>query len=197
MQHLFRAGGLLAAVVVLTAVAIALPRVVAVPEVMDDYGLYRGTDNSAEWADWTGQYLDQQVCDSCHADNHGSWAGSKHSGVSCESCHGPGKAHVEDGASLIIDTSRDFCALCHAEIIGRPAGFPQVDTEIHGGQSDCVKCHDPHGTEFRTDAAREVPHSLEGIADCLECHATGKIMPYAQDHEGLDTGTCLYCHGGE
>jgi hypothetical protein len=28
-----------------------------------------------------------------------------------------------------VDTSRELCGLCHAQLISRPSNFPQVDIE--------------------------------------------------------------------
>jgi predicted CXXCH cytochrome family protein len=39
-----------------------------------------------------------------------------------------------------------------------------------------------------------VPHSLEGRADCLVCHAAGGLKPYPADHAGRPSESCLVCH---
>ena len=79
MEHLVRVGGLLAAVLVITALAILVPRWVSPPDFLEDYGLYRGTDDSEEWANWPQQYADSSTCKECHEDKYAVWAESQHS----------------------------------------------------------------------------------------------------------------------
>lgn len=197
MEHLYRAGGLLAAILAVTAIAIFLPKWVSPPAVLEDYGFYRGGDNSEEWSDWSGQYADISTCNDCHEDKYSIWVESQHGTVICETCHGPGRDHLDKGASLTIDASREFCGLCHNRVLGRPNGFPQVDLGQHGGQSACITCHDPHDAGSRVAELHPIPHGLEGRSDCTSCHETGGMMPFPEDHTGLDTDTCLNCHRSE
>jgi len=39
-----------------------------------------------------------------------------------------------------------------------------------------------------------VPHPIEGIDDCLACHAADAIVPFPDDHEGRTGDSCLLCH---
>ncbi len=189
MKHLVRAGALLLAVLVIVFV---LPRVLPTPAALEPYGFYRGGNNAEEWVNQPMQYAEPLLCNECHQDKHGVWQKSRHSTVSCESCHGPGNAHIEGKASLVMDTSREFCGLCHDRLLSRPRGFPQVDLEEHGGQSACVTCHNPH--DPRSGALPQIPHILEGRTDCLLCHKAGGIKPFPQGHEGRSQDTCLNCH---
>ena len=194
MEHLVRAGGLLAAVLVATALLILLPRFVSTPEILDDYGFYGGGDNSEEWADWQGQYADSSTCNGCHEDQYTLWIDSQHSSVVCETCHGPGREHMENGAAMETEDSREFCGICHGVVLGRPDGFPQVDLGGHGGSSACTTCNNPNDTGFESIDIPAVPHGLEGRAECTLCHGEDGIMPFPGDHSGLSSETCLRCH---
>ncbi len=101
---------------------------------------------------------------------------------------------MDEGTVLAVDSSREFCGLCHDEVVGRPSGFPQVSLEDHGGQSTCITCHSPHDATFQIMGAPEVPHGLEGRDDCTSCHEIGRMMPFPGNHAGLISDTCLDCH---
>jgi hypothetical protein len=40
----------------------------------------------------------------------------------------------------------------------------------------------------------EIPHPAEGFETCLDCHATGQMVPFPEDHAGRTNETCLACH---
>ncbi len=173
-------------------VVFVLLRLMPTPEVLEPYGFYRGRSDEGEWASRPMQYADPVRCNECHQDRHDIWAKSAHSTVSCENCHGPGETHVEGKASLVVDTSRESCEVCHARLLARPSDFPQVDLEQHGEQSTCITCHKPHNPSVATLPV--IPPALEGHADCLLCHNTGGIEPFPEDHEGRSRNACLSCH---
>ena len=191
MKHLVRAGALLAILIFI----FALLRFMPVPAVLEPYGFNREQGNEEEWASQPMQYADPAFCNSCHQDNHGAWEKSEHSTVSCENCHGPGEVHVEKGTSLVIDTSREACGVCHARLLSRPDDFPQIDLEEHGGQSACIACHNPHDPRVATLPV--IPHTLEGRSDCLLCHNSESIRPFPEDHKSRSQETCLNCHGSK
>ncbi len=191
MRHLVRAGALLLAALILVFV---VPRVMPTPVFLEEYGFYpkKFVENAEEWSSLPVQYVDSSICGGCHQNKHGIWGKSKHSTLNCENCHGPGKAHVEERVSPVVDTSREFCGLCHAKVLARPGDFPQVDLGEHGGQSACITCHNPHDPQVAM--LPKIPHTLEGHTDCLLCHNTSGLKPYAQDHAGRPSDTCLNCH---
>ncbi len=190
MKHLVRAGALLAILMFVFLVFRLMPT----PVFLEEYGFYprNAEENTEEWSNLPVQYADPSVCGSCHPDKHSVWEESKHGTVSCENCHGPGEAHVDKGTSLVMDTSREFCGLCHDKLLARPSGFPQVQLSEHGGQSACITCHNPHDPRITT--LPQIPHTLEGRTDCLLCHEAGGIKPSPEDHAGRSSDTCLNCH---
>jgi hypothetical protein len=40
----------------------------------------------------------------------------------------------------------------------------------------------------------QVPHPIEDQQDCLECHDTGQVVPFPEDHEGRENESCVMCH---
>lgn len=203
-RHLIRAGLVL---LVILGAAFVVPRLLPkqISYELKPYGFYTGRDNSSEWASLSLKYADPAKCNSCHADKTAIWKQAEHKSVSCEDCHGPGEAHVEKAVPLVVDKSRELCAQCHNNVVGRPADFPQVDVSSHGGSSQCVTCHNPHdplgdskdqGKGQKGVVIPTVPHSIQGRAECLQCHKAGGIKPFPQDHAGRSQDTCLSCHKG-
>ena len=146
-RHVFRA--ILVLVVVIAAVS--LGRGFLRPRSFGLFGPYR-FDNVAEQANVRlPRHGGAVSCGACHEKRLQAEQAGAHKTVSCEVCHAPLRAHAVDGkkvADMPVDRSFTLCARCHRRIVGRPAGFPQVDLEQHvqgkleGGV--CLECHDPH-----------------------------------------------------
>ncbi len=197
MKHLFRAGALL--VVVFTLMFWG-PRVLPIPEFLTDFGFHPKNieENEAMWTSLPIQYVSSSVCVYCHHDEYSLREKGNHKTVSCETCHGPAKAHLATGAPEVLDTSRGLCSLCHAQLISRPSNFPQVDMEKMGGDAECVTCHNPH--EPRVGMPPQVPHHLEERVDCQSCHSPTEpleILPPQTPHTLEGRTECLSCHGPE
>ncbi len=190
MAHLERVVLVLAIIVVGFVAAFIAVRSVSG---FERFGFYRQRNDIQEWVDQPLHYAESSQCENCHEFEYAVWERSKHSTVNCENCHGPAQAHIEGGASLAMDTSREFCGLCHEKLLARDSNFPQVDLEEHGGQAKCVDCHDRHDPGI----AVLPPHELQGrLGLCLLCHEEAGLVPYHQDHLGRTVETCLDCHRG-
>ena len=130
-----------------------------------------------------GDYVGSNVCKTCHADiwapfyrnpHFKSVASGKESpeNTGCESCHGPGKAHVEAGGGA--DTiPRAFSRLAPAQVL---------DT--------CLRCHSQ--TLSRANIRRS-EHTQEEVV-CTNCHsihksATPKFLLAKKQSE-----LCYTCH---
>jgi hypothetical protein len=131
-------------------------------------------------------------------------------GISCESCHLGGRAHV-DGAPIhfvpgsarpFADERRDpeivgaVCAQCHSGPSPRlPDGTAlrnsseALDLAASPCRATCTDCHDPH----RADAHADEPRA---IAACVGCHRAFADREAARVHAGAGhaAASCLDCH---
>lgn len=169
-----------------------------------------------------------QQCFSCHSTNAAS-GGRLHldrllPGVTCESCHGPGGAHVaagragEESRDKIFnparlggdDVSQEFCGSCHRgieKVIARPQDgvfnvrfqpYRIFNSKCYSDDRrvSCIACHDAHDS-LKHDAAFY-------DAKCMACHQVRntKAVPVASK---TDTGrtarackveakNCASCH---
>lgn len=193
MGHLTRAVILLVGLLLVVFVA---PRIIPVPAELENFGFYppSNEEDAKKWAALPINYVDTKLCQQCHQDNYSTWQQANHSDVSCESCHGPGSAHVSQGEALIIDTARETCGRCHARVLARQESFPQIDFEKHGAPAECITCHNPHEPSQNTMVSPAIPHPLEGRDSCLVCHNSSSAIPFPADHEGITQENCLSCH---
>ena len=147
--HLLRLAGLFCLVVVVFLVA----RHFLVPKSYGLIGRYRA-DAVDEEAARPVKHAGQEACKACHAAAFAAKKSGKHKMLSCESCHGPSQAHVEDpsGAKPLRpngEATRAFCARCHAPNKTKPKGFPVQDRKIHNPGAACTECHKAHKPEMR------------------------------------------------
>ncbi len=195
MGHLVRAGVVLSVLLVLVFVVLG---VMPTPALLVEYGFHRqeAEANTEKWASLPIQYVGSSICVDCHQDEYALREKGNHRTVACENCHGPARAHLETRTPEVLDTSRALCGLCHAQLVSRPGGFPQVDMEEMGGDEECITCHNPH--EPRVGMPPEVPHHLEERSDCQSCHSPSEPLevPPPQTPHILEGRTeCLSCHG--
>jgi hypothetical protein len=140
-------------------------------------------------------------CASCHEP-----PSEPHFGEQCELCHTPDGFETPDlsvfehpvpleGQHATLD-----CMACHS------AGFDLAfecaschqPPENHF-DAPCQTCHAPEGwAESATSVfgpVPEIPHALEGMDDCLQCHdPDGNLMPAPADHSAYAIEQCTTCH---
>jgi len=151
-----------------------------------------------------GDFVGQDTCASCHEEVSKGFASNPHSklaethgksGVTCEGCHGPGKAHVEGGgdATKIFNpakaTAKEVdarCLTCHQ---GQHANFQRT---AHGENNvSCTTCHSVHHSKVEDQLLTAAQPTL-----CFQCHSGTKSqfnMPY---HHKVEEGfiKCTDCH---
>ena len=175
-------------------------------------------------------YVGSETCKACHEPQFNSVAGTKHGQlenvsswkdkvVGCESCHGPGKEHVEAGGDktkirvfkeLDAKTASESCLTCHA---GKETHNNFLRGEHWRNNVGCTDCHTAHGPEhgamktdsnvFIGDVAREKPNEATTAMLkqsepqlCISCHSEVKAQfskPFR--HKVLEgTMKCSDCH---
>jgi DmsE family decaheme c-type cytochrome len=150
------------------------------------------------------QFVGAEACETCHADLAKKFGEDPHSrlalehggkGVTCESCHGPGKAHIDAGGDAtktfqfskasprVVDAK---CLSCHA---GTHANFEHT---AHGeGNIDCLSCHTVHHSKTEENLLKATQPTL-----CYTCHTDIKPAFSQPFHHKVDEGlmTCTDCH---
>ncbi len=126
------------------------------------------------------KHAGSDVCADCHEEYNVKKMGY-HKNLSCETCHGPAKEHVENPGETKpnLPRMREFCVRCHAFNPSRPTGFPQINPAAHNPLKPCVTCHNPHDPKPPT-----VPH------ECQACHAEIARTKAVSPHVMLECTTC-------
>lgn len=176
------------------------------------------------------KYVGSDTCTACHDDQAKKVAGTKHGKlhtlsswrgkvVGCESCHGPGKEHVEGGGdkSKIVSfktldpkAASESCLTCHA---GKEAHNNFRRGDHWRNNIGCTQCHSAHGSDLGNEklgsttligdssiqkpgqATRALLRSSEPKL-CIACHTEVKAQfskPFR--HKVLEgTMNCSDCH---
>jgi len=155
------------------------------------------------------EYVGSNVCKTCHADiwapfyrnpHFKSIASGKESpeNTGCESCHGPGKAHVEAGGgadtiprafSRLAPTQvLDTCLRCHSQTLSRANIRRSQHTQE---EVVCTNCHSIHKSTTPKFLLAKKQSEL-----CYTCHANVRAqfsMPFKHRvNEGFMQ--CTDCH---
>lgn len=151
-----------------------------------------------------GDYIGSESCKECHEKEYKDYVTTKHARLSeragwkekvqgCESCHGPGKAHLEDATdpSRIISFKgksskviSENCLTCHA---GKEAHNNFRRGEHWRNDVGCTDCHSAHGGSH----GMMKPGSMTLIGDSSDQNpgtATTAML------KGSEPGLCISCH---
>jgi DmsE family decaheme c-type cytochrome len=126
-----------------------------------------------------GGYVGMEQCAACHEETvtafketiHGKKGFEMRSSHACETCHGPGKTHVDCGG--VKGTMKN------------PAALPKDEKS-----AICLTCHD-RGTKFLWQGST---HDTRGLA-CQDCHSIHKAQgEKAQLKTASESDLCFTCH---
>lgn len=175
-------------------------------------------------------YVGSETCAACHENQFKSFEGTKHAKlhaieswkgkvVGCESCHGPGKAHVENAGDVtkIISfkradakTTAETCLSCHA---GKENHNNFRRGEHWRNNVGCTECHTAHGpapgafragsSTFVSDVSAQKPGQATRAMLrsnepqlCMSCHTETRAQfskPFR--HKVLEGAmSCSDCH---
>jgi DmsE family decaheme c-type cytochrome len=150
------------------------------------------------------EFVGAETCAGCHEEVTKGFANNPHTklalehggaGVTCESCHGPGKAHVDGGGDVtkIFNPAKASAKDVDAKCLGCHAGtHPNFDRSPHAKANvSCISCHSVHAS---TDKEQLLKASQPAL--CFQCHNDVKPsfdMPF---HHKVNEGLvkCSDCH---
>jgi len=162
----------------------------------------KGGDTPAKQAD-SSQFVGSETCATCHEEAAKKFADNPHtkiaemhgnSGATCESCHGPGKAHVDGGGDVtkIFNPAKhsakevdETCLKCHA------AAHPDFERSPHAKANvGCTSCHSVHASRSETLLKASQPTL------CFQCHADQRSQFNMPFHHKVNEGLvkCNDCH---
>jgi len=206
---------------------------IAIVCVIGGAGLFSAQPSRAQAPAPTSGYVGNDTCLTCHTDKAEALKGSPHAQAKnprspeatkgCESCHGPGQAHVDDDAKghirkfarLASAEVNQTCLTCHNR--GAHAAF---EGSAHERRNlSCATCHSVHSPKSMTrqliaatetqlcatchrlqvaKTERAVAHMpvREGKLSCSSCHNPhGSISNVKALRVGSSVAeTCLSCH---
>jgi len=152
-------------------------------------------------------FVGAETCAGCHDDEAKGFGSNAHAklaqqhgntGVTCESCHGAGKAHAESGDAAKIfspakATAKELDTMCLSCHQGTHANYLR---SAHGESNlSCLGCHSVHAGPKTGPAA---DHMLKAAQPelCTQCHMEVKPQFSMPFHHKVNEGLiqCTDCH---
>ena len=114
------------------------------PPSFGQYGFFRG----AAIQDIAGSrpltFAGKKACEECHSEQFQKLEKGPHKSLSCEACHGPGQAHVDNPDLKLAILNFSHCVRCHEANPARPKWHKQINSRDHYTGQKCTECHVPH-----------------------------------------------------
>ena len=163
---------------------------------------------SAPAAGQTNGYVGDDTCTTCHEVEGKSLRGTLHgksqnsrtpaakTGQSCETCHGPGQAHVDSGDKTKIKrftalSPKDVnatCLTCHSK-----GSHGQWNGGMHDARNlSCATCHSVHSAKSEKGQLKTVT----AVQTCETCHKQEAMKVKKSGHMPVREGKmdCTTCH---
>jgi DmsE family decaheme c-type cytochrome len=151
-----------------------------------------------------GEYVGEDTCLTCHEQQgykgtaHGRAFNEKTPAATqgCESCHGPGKAHVDAGGdktliknpgTMTAGEASAMCTTCHNR-----GGHALWDGSAHDQRNvGCASCHSVHAP-----AGEPQLKAKDQLSLCATCHRQVVNRQYRFNHMPVREGkmNCSSCH---
>ena len=146
-------------------------------------------------------FIGNAMCLRCHQDvqqaltanPHGSGAAPDVVDNGCQSCHGPGRTHVQSPNNnntqpsvdrMTSEQQNQLCTGCHTEL-------PAFSTAHQVAKISCSGCHVLHERTADMGVQRWQPN-------CLSCHSGSKAFDELHEYDivAMENGTvaCRSCH---
>ena len=186
-------------------------------------------DQNTRAAYKSDDYVGTEVCQACHEDQFKAFSHTSHAGLAkigswkdkvtgCESCHGPGKAHAEEGDPTKIISFKnkgskeisETCLTCHA---GREEHNNFRRGEHWRNDIGCADCHASHFINTDKNVSKSITFPTQANAQkpgfstlhllklsepqlCISCHAEVKPDFNKPFHHKVLEGMmkCSDCH---
>lgn len=113
------------------------------PASFGQYGWFRA-NAMGEIASLPRSYAGRKACAECHDDEQKKLAQKEHKTLSCEGCHGPALAHVDNPDVKPDILTFSHCTRCHEANPSRPKWHKQISSRTHYPGQKCTECHVPH-----------------------------------------------------
>ncbi len=182
-----------------------------------------GASPTIDWKEWP--YTFNTGCYGCHVSQlstnydpktntyHTTWT---EPGINCETCHGPGQAHIEvcqaapkgqppkdmklirGGRSFTHAQQNDTCAGCHAKAVPLTASFKPGDRFFDHYDLVTYESPDFHpdgrdlGENYTLTSWSRSPCVRSGRLDCMHCHTSSGRYKFADPAKANDA--CNPCH---
>ncbi len=208
-----RGSGGFPAILLAAALALAWTTAVGLAAASDRPGVQpngpsAATARSASAAAQTTGFVGDDTCATCHESEatglhrslHGKSQNAKtpaaKAGQSCETCHGPGQAHVDTGdkakirrfGAISARQVNDTCLSCHSK--GSHVGW---QGSMHDARNvSCVSCHSVHNPKSETAQLK----TATAVQTCESCHKQEALKIRKSGHMPVREGKmeCTSCH---